>query len=234
MSWPRPSKPSPPTAPRSTRGDLMQLLTDDGARGAGRGARGAGRLSLFGCIPILPPMKRRFNTIVIDPPWPGPNASPSYKCGKGSIPIPYSTMTGIQLAALRIDELAAPSAQLFLWVTSRSMQEAGLLMELWGFSYAALFVWDKRALGLGRHVRHQCEFVLWGRRPGAPLVQSKQCPRQIQTWPKPRRHSEKPAEAYDLFRRLGAAPRLDMFARQNRPGFIPFGNQIGKLDGSAT
>lgn len=175
-------------------------------------------------------MSRKLETIVIDPPWPGPGASPSFKLGRPQVPIPYSTMTGIQLASLRIDELASRRAQLFLWVTSRHMQEAGLLMELWGFSYAALFVWDKRCLGLGRHVRHQCEFVLWGRRPGATLVAPKKCPHQIHAWPKPRRHSEKPAEAYALFRRLGSAPRLDLFARQKRPGFIPFGNQIGKLD----
>jgi protein gp37 len=46
----------------------------------------------------------KFKTIVIDPPWPGPGQARSMKGGEAQV-IPYQTMTGIQIAALRIRDL---------------------------------------------------------------------------------------------------------------------------------
>ncbi len=165
-----------------------------------------------------------YRTIVVDPPWPGPGES--WSPGHPHVVIPYSTMTGIELSSLRIGEIADPKAQLFLWATSRTLGDAWLLMQCWRFQYRALFVWCKPGLGLGRHARHQCEFLLWGGRKGARLVEPVKCPRQVQYWPRPRRHSEKPPEAYAMIRRLSDAPRIDVFARQERPGFEPWGNQV--------
>jgi len=139
--------------------------------------------------------------------------------------IPYATMTGVQVAAMQIDEIATDDAQLFIWCTSRSVGDGFLLAQLWAFKFRGLFVWTKRP-GLGRHVRSGAEFLLWAGRRGAPLVKPKDCPYQLQAWPKPRRHSEKPAEAYDLIRRLSLPPRIDIFARQQRQGFTPWGNQV--------
>lgn len=170
------------------------------------------------------PMK--YKTTVIDPPWPGPGASPSFERGRAPILIPYSTMTGIQVASMRVPDLAHDQAQFFCWAISRSFGDAFLLMQLWGFQYRGLFVWLKPGLGLGRHIRHQCEFLLWGGRIGSPLVEPKQCPRQVQTWPNPPRHSEKPAEAYELIRSLSEEPRIDIFARLHRPGFDAWGNEV--------
>ena len=171
---------------------------------------------------------KKYKTIVIDPPWPGPGSCPKmYQRFPSNGVIPYTTMTGIQVAALKIKELAEPDSQLWIWATSRNLGDATLLMQLWGFDYRALFVWVKTGggLGLGRHIRHQCEFLLWAARPGARLVDPRKCPRQIQEWPKPKRHSEKPAEAYALIAELSDGPRIDIFARQARPGFTPWGNE---------
>jgi N6-adenosine-specific RNA methylase IME4 len=173
---------------------------------------------------------RRYRTIVIDPPWPGPGEVPAFDA-RVSGPmklnlIPYSTMTGIQVAALNVPEIAADDGQLFIWATSRSVADAFLLAQLWAFKFRTLFIWEKPGLGLGRHARNQAEFLLWAGRRGAKLVEPKDCPHQIQRWPKPKRHSEKPAEAYELIRRLSDGPRLDIFARQRREGFEPWGNQV--------
>lgn len=174
-------------------------------------------------------MKKRWRTIVIDPPWPGPGSCPVFAQGhSGPVPksiVPYSCMTWIQCAALRIRELAAADAQLWLWTTSRNAGDAFLLAQLWGFQYRALFVWLKPTLGLGRHVRHQTEFLLWAARPGARRNPPKATPRQVHQWRWTRRHSEKPAEAYQMIAQLSDAPRLDIFARQKRPGFTPWGNE---------
>lgn len=174
---------------------------------------------------------RKYRTIVIDPPWPGPGSAPAFdaRVETGSRKmrlnlIPYSTMTGVQVASMQIPRVAADDAQLFIWCCNRSVCDAFLLGQLWAFKFRGLFVW-KKPLGLGRHVRSECDFLAWFGRRGAPLVKPKDCPRQIHEWPRPKRHSEKPAEAYDLIRKLSAGPRLDIFARQARPGFTPWGNQ---------
>lgn len=166
-----------------------------------------------------------YKTVVIDPPWPGPGSAPRFGKGGGVALIPYVTMTGFQISAMPVGRVAAPDGQLFLWATSRSVGDATLLCQSWGFGFAGLFVWKKKGLGLGRHVRNQCEFVVWGRRQGAPLVDPKECPRQVQDWPNPKAHSKKPDEAYDLFRRLGEGPRLDIFNRRPIDGFDRFGNE---------
>lgn len=168
----------------------------------------------------------KFKTIVVDPPWDGPGGCPRFEPGKAPAIIPYSCMSGIQIASLRVRELAAGGAQLFLWATSRNLGDAHLLVQDWGFDYRGMFVWLKPGLGLGRHVRNQCEFLLWGAMPGAPLIEPTRCPRQVQTWPNPRRHSEKPPEAYRLIAELSGAPRIDVFARQQRPGYRAWGNEV--------
>lgn len=180
-------------------------------------------------LPLADGLSARYRTIVIDPPWPGPGEVPAFSSAivSGAVPItilPYTTMSGIQVAALRVPEIAAPDAQLFLWATTRSLGDAYLLCQTWGFRYRGTFVWKKQ-LGLGRHMRHDSEFVVWGGRRGAPLVEPKRCPAQTQHWPKPRRHSEKPGEAYALFAELSPPPRIDIFARQAREGWDRWGNE---------
>jgi N6-adenosine-specific RNA methylase IME4 len=175
----------------------------------------------------------KYKTIVIDPPWPGPGNVPAFdselSAGKiASVLIPYSTMTGIQVAALRVSEIATMDAQLWLWCCSRSVGDAFLLCQAWGFKYRGLFVWRKMTGkgGLGMNMRNQCEFLLWGARHGARISHGADCPWQVHEWRRPKRHSEKPAEAYELIRSLSDGPRIDIFARQHRPGFTPWGNEV--------
>jgi N6-adenosine-specific RNA methylase IME4 len=106
---------------------------------------------------------KKYKTFVVDPPWPGPGACPNFKShsAKSHIILPYSTMTGFEISALRIPELAAADAQLWLWATSRHIGDAYLLLGLWGFSFRALFVWNKSASGLGIG-RHRPGFSAWG------------------------------------------------------------------------
>jgi N6-adenosine-specific RNA methylase IME4 len=163
----------------------------------------------------------KYKTIVIDPPWPGPGEARSMKGGEAQV-MPYQTMTGIQVAALRIRDLTDKGANLWLWATSRSYGDAFLLLELWGFRYAGLHVWQKPP-GLGCYIRHDVEFLLRGVTPGAPIKLP--APAQTHHWKRPKRHSEKPAEAYAMIADLCPGPRIDIFARQARPGFTPWGNE---------
>ena len=88
---------------------------------------------------------------------------------------------------------------------------------------------NKKPLGLGRNVRSEAEFLIWGARRGARAPEMPS-PRQVHEWKKPKRHSEKPAAAYTFIKSLSDGPRLDIFARQSRPGFEAWGNQADRLD----
>jgi N6-adenosine-specific RNA methylase IME4 len=163
----------------------------------------------------------KYKTIVIDPPWPGPGEHRSQKGGAKTV-IPYSTMTGIQISALGVHDLADEGAQLWVWVPSRHVGDAFLLMQLWAFRYAGLFIWQKPP-NLGPFCRHDAEFLLRGYLPGARMELP--APPQTHRWPRPKRHSEKPAEAYEFIANQSEGPRIDIFARQDRPGFEAWGNQ---------
>jgi N6-adenosine-specific RNA methylase IME4 len=136
--------------------------------------------------------------------------------------MPYQTMTGIQLAGINVRSIAADGAQLWLWSPSRQIGDATLLMQLWGFSYAGLFIWKKPPT-LGPWIRHDTEFLLRGVRKDARIKLP--APPQTHQWPRPKRHSEKPAQAYELIAEFSPGPRVDIFARQSRPGFEAWGNE---------
>jgi len=174
----------------------------------------------------MQPRLSKYKTIVVDPPWPGPTEHRSGK-GKPVTLVPYHTMTGIQLSSLNVASLADTGAQLWLWAPSRHIGDAFLLMQLWGFNYAGLFVWQKPGPNLGTWIRHDVEFLLRGVSRKAEI----KLPAPVQThhWPRPKRHSEKPAEAYAMIASQSPGPRLDIFARQERQGFEPWGNQSPAL-----
>ena len=166
-------------------------------------------------------MTKKYKTIVIDPPWPGPTEHRTCK-GGGKTLIPYQTMTGIQLASLRVGDIADDDAQLWLWATTRGIADAFSLMSLWGFGYAGMFIWKKQP-NLGPWIRHDSEFLLRGVRRMAKIQLP--APQQTHEWPRPKRHSEKPAEAYAMIAEKSPGPRIDIFARQSRPGFEAWGNE---------
>lgn len=179
-------------------------------------AQGKTRILDLGRVP-----RNHYQTIVIDPPWPGPTQHRSQK-GKGVTLLPYQTMTGIQLAGMKVGEIATKDAQLWLWATSRNLGDANLLMQLWGFSYAGLFIW-KKPPGLGPWIRHDSEFLLRGVRKGVEVKLP--ADQQTHEWPRPREHSRKPAEAYAMIREKSEGPRIDIFSRTPHAGFDQWGNE---------
>jgi len=193
---------------------------EDAAKLETGGSRSAASCSPVGAI-VTDLTAKHYQTIVIDPPWPGPTEHRSAK-GGGVTLIPYQCMTGIQLAAMNIGDIATDDAQLWMWATSRHLGDAQLLMQLWAFSYAGLFIW-KKPPGLGPWIRHDSEFLLRGVRRGAKI--DLPAPAQTHEWPRPKRHSEKPPEAYVMIESKSPGPGIDIFARQPRPGFDAWGNQ---------
>lgn len=172
-----------------------------------------------------------FRVIVADNPWkfrttlPGPKRSAHrhYRC------LTVSELMRFPLPAI------ADDATLVLWRVGGMQAEALKVIEAWGFEepYGEI-VWIKTKaghrptsdvrIGMGYAQRNAHEVALTCKRgKGAPVLSHSEdslvfAPRED--------HSEKPQAFYDKVRRLFAGPYFDLFARQLRPGWVAFGDQI--------
>jgi len=81
-------------------------------------------------------------TILADPPWQFAN-----KTGKVAPEHRrlhrYQTMTLDEIMALPVEQLAAPTAHLYLWCPNALLPDGLAVMKAWGFSYKTNIVWHK-------------------------------------------------------------------------------------------
>lgn len=175
-----------------------------------------------------------YGAIVVDPPWEYRKTSGLTTRGKTKKPEAannYATMTNAEIAALKVADLAAPDAHLYLWTTNPLIFGAGAdgpnpyaIMEGWGFRYITLLTWVKTgAPGMGFYFRGDTEHCLFGICGKAPIEPAL---RISNVFTAPRSgHSAKPELFYDLVERVSPGPHLEMFARRNRLGWSTWGNE---------
>lgn len=171
----------------------------------------------------------KFPIILADPPWPYDNPR-NHRSSDGGTP--YAQMSLDDLKALPVQSIAAPDCALFMWATHPKLPEAFELMAAWGFKYTTVaFNWvklDRRSggihSGMGHWTNGNCEPVLMGKR-GSPARQDKNV-KQVVTAPL-LEHSRKPDRVHsDIVRLMGDLPRIELFARRQKPGWVCVGNEI--------
>lgn len=168
---------------------------------------------------LLPLGADPFKTILADPPW-------AYAVNgglKGVADDEYPTMTTSAICAMPVEAVSAANAVLLLWCTNPFLPDGLRVMRSWGFAYKTKMTWCKNTLGVGSWLRGQSEDVLIGVRgnPPKPSV----APSSVLHADNPG-HSRKPRQFYPIAARLGVEPRLELFARQRRQGWEPYGNQL--------
>lgn len=174
----------------------------------------------------------KFPTIVVDPPWP-------IKLIKGR-PCPYPTLPLTELAALDIPGVCEPEGYVFLWGVDQFLREAFDVMDAWRLVHRQTWVWAKPPTnGPGGFCASTVEYVFVAQRIGPRSNGRKRwrradAPRPDTSWfAWPRgAHSQKPEEMQDLVEALGPVgqPRLELFARRSRPGWVCLGNEIDGRD----
>jgi N6-adenosine-specific RNA methylase IME4 len=184
-----------------------------------------------------------FATFLVDPPW----KFVTYD-GKRSIPQraatqSYQSMTIDDLKALPVAASAAKDATMLMWVVDAHLLDALAVADAWGFTFKTFgLIWLKtpagrqqfgffppdpvRQMSLGYWTRKQAEVCLLFTR-GKPKRIGKGV-RQIIEAPR-RQHSRKPDEQYERIEALVGGPYLEMFARQQRPGWTSWGNEPDKF-----
>ena len=173
---------------------------------------------------------KKYSVILADPPWAYRVWS---KKGVGrTAENHYPTMSIEDIRALPVSDLAADNCALFLWITFPQLHEAFSLIESWGFTYkTAAFVWVKqnRKLpslfwGLGYWTRANAEVCLLATR-GSPKRRSAAVHQVILS--PVEQHSKKPDEVRErIVTLMGDVPRVELFARQQTPGWDVWGNEV--------
>jgi N6-adenosine-specific RNA methylase IME4 len=167
---------------------------------------------------------KEYQVILADPPW-RYNFSAT-KCRRIENKYPTMDLEAIKNIRITTDN----NAVLFLWATAPKLLEALAVMDAWGFKYKTHCVWDKEIIGMGYWFRGQHELLLVGTKGKLPPPEAA---KRIGSVIRSRRtkHSKKP----DIIQALisGWYPntkKIELFARQQYPGWICWGNEVGKFD----
>jgi N6-adenosine-specific RNA methylase IME4 len=187
----------------------------------------------------------QYRTIVADPPWAvkaGPAGAPYMldsdgvqrwdKVSRPSRDLAYPSMTLGEIKALDVASVVAPNAHLYLWTINRYLEDAFDVVRSWGFIYSTTLVWAKNPMGggLGGAYGISTEYVLFARRGALPAIG-----RVKGTWfnwkrpyddrGKPK-HSAKPADFFEMVEAVSPGPYLELFARERRPNWHAWGNEV--------
>lgn len=198
---------------------------------------------LFALGPFADLTPHGYPVIACDSPWRFETWSPA---GEDRSPQKhYRVMKLDEICALPVAELAAPDTWLFFWVPGHHLEQAFTVLRAWGFRYSGVaFTWVKlnaRAvdalwldassfrMGLGLTTRKSTELCLLAKR-GKPARKRKDV-RELIISPL-REHSRKPDEFYARVRAFADGPYVELFAREIRPGWDAWGDEIHKFRGA--
>jgi N6-adenosine-specific RNA methylase IME4 len=192
-----------------------------GELGAALAARRVRRALRDQMLPPPPPLPEGpFDLLLADPPWQlghpdSPHAPENH----------YPTLPLEEIKAIKVP--AAEDALLFLWAVTGLLPEALEVITAWGFSYKSCLVWVKDWIGPGTWLRNRHELLLVGRRGSHRPPEPEDRVDSVLEAPRGR-HSEKPAEIYELLERMyPQASKLELFARgAPRSGWAAWGNEV--------
>lgn len=174
---------------------------------------------------------RRFATILADPPWRFDNRTGKVAPEHRRLSR-YGTLSLAEIRAMPVAEAATDPAHLYLWVPNALLPDGLAVMEAWGFTYKTNLVWHKirkdggsDGRGVGFYFRNVTELILFGVR-GKNARTLDPGRRQVNLMAVGKReHSRKPDEQYGIIEACSPGPRLELFARGERLGWVGFGNQ---------
>src|SRR4029450_7887234 len=174
---------------------------------------------------------RRFAAILADPPWRFVNKTGKIAPEHRRLSR-YGTMTLDEIMALPVEQLAAPTAHLYLWCPNALLPDGLAVMKAWGFAYKSNIVWHKvrkdggsDGRGVGFYFRSVTELILFGvrGRSARTLAPGRRQVNLLAT--RKREHSRKPREEHQVIEACSRGRFLALFARGTRKGWVTWGNQ---------
>lgn len=172
-------------------------------------------------------LEGQYRVIYADPPWSYRDSTPRPKGSHARASEHYASMTIEELCKLPVAAHALPNSVLFLWVTAPMLLEnpgPRDVIEAWGFTPKAGFVWDKvnGMPGAYNRVNHE-HLILATRGTGTPDRPTPQ-PDSVFVEKRGDIHSGKPASVRHMIEKLYDGPYLELFGRERVSGWTVFGN----------
>jgi N6-adenosine-specific RNA methylase IME4 len=185
-----------------------------------------------GCDLLKSVGKKRFKTILADPPWQFDNRTGKVAPEHKRL-LRYPTMTFDEIYDLPVDKVADEQAHLYLWVPNALILQGLETMKRWGFTYKTNFVWykvrkdggpDRR--GVGFYFRNVTELILFGvkGKKFRTLAPGRRQENILLT--QKREHSRKPDEFYNIVEECSPGPYLELFCRHPRKNWNAWGNEV--------
>ena len=173
----------------------------------------------------------KFRVILADPPWAYGDERTGLE-GYTSANDHYPTQSAEDLCDLsdsdgkHVRELAGDDAVLFMWVPAPLLGEAFPVVAAWGFRHVAHFVWDKVRHNFGNYLSVRHELLLLCTR-GSCLPESSELLDSVVSIERDDKHSHKPEQFCEHIHQLyPTGPRIELFARNTRPGWTSWGNEV--------
>jgi len=164
-----------------------------------------------------------FRVLVLDPPWPyGTQYDPDGRRAAN----PYPEMSIEEIGGLPVPERAHDDCVLFLWTTHKFMRDSFALLDDWGFRDVSIITWVKDRMGLGQWLRSQTEFCIMAVK-GKPITNLTN--QTTVVYGPMREHSRKPDEFFYMVESLCPGSKLEFFAREQREGWVSWGNETEKF-----
>ena len=179
------------------------------------------------------PLKRgHYDLVLIDCPWKFEVWGEETGITK-SAAAQYKVQHIEWIKSLPVKELAAKDCLLLHWVTAPLLDIGIDVLKAWGFTYASFIHWRKVSenglpmMGTGFRVRTMGELCLIG-----TLGKPKHKPLKGDFAGIRREHSRKPESLFYMIddRCKGLTKRAEVFARQRRPGWDSWGDELDKFE----
>lgn len=176
---------------------------------------------------------KKYNTIVIDPPWEISMTGKVKRRENRAERLPYKTMNLNEIRNFPIHALCKKGCHVYCWTTNKMLQHTFDVLKSWGVNFHLVMPIVKPS-GIAPCMGYvfASEFVLLGFF-GKPMQKFKKIGKLnwLKTFNKAGNHSAKPEEFYNLVREMSPEPRIDIFARRIIEGFDSWGDQAptGKL-----
>lgn len=107
----------------------------------------------------------KYNIILVDPPW-SVKRGPDWGSNGPSKPLPYQTMSILNIKNLPVLSICENNAHLYLWTINKYIYESYEVARAWGFNVSCLLTWckPKHGIGIGGTFVQTTEHLLFCRR----------------------------------------------------------------------
>lgn len=187
---------------------------------------------------LFPEYRNRFRTILADPPWDERGGGRIKRGADRHYPLLKTDeiIEFLRTACPPLRQTNREASSLFLWTTNNFLPDGLRVMDALGYRYVTNLAWAKDRMGLGYYFHGQHELVLFGVRgkigkpPRVSGYNSTLLGGRLLEHPRDDdgkiRHSEKPRELHEAIEARFEGEYLELFAREARPGWTVWGNEV--------